>query len=886
MPADFYTAGSNKPNRRDKVYAKLRELTYAIPDEGMAGGQLGFDATTIGGQIGVARNNVSMELNALIHDGKAVKILGKPVRYLDKSWLEAKGKMASCPPVFNGAEELNLNLVRQEPVKQTGRPEQSDHGEKGRMPYGTERSVDKPQTIFDSIVGVQDDLKTQVKQAQAAILYPPRGLHTLLIGPTGSGKTTFAEVMYRYALERGTLKSHAPYVIFNCADYAENTQLLISHLFGHVRGAFTGAETERKGLVDQANGGIFFLDEVHRLPPEGQEMLFSIMDRGSYRRLGESENTRKANVLIIAATTEDPKSAILGTFLRRIPLIITLPSLDERSLKGRMTLICQFFREEAVKIKMPVKVSKEVLKVLLLYQCPGNIGQLRNDVQLMCANAFVECVTGQQEYVHVKLSQLSQRLKEGFFTIDDKRQELAKNFNLNDFESITFDGLSTDVNDSLKNVLLYDDYKTQEDFYEVLLANAQKLYDEGLTVHQIKENITRQIQNQFETLPRVGDKMLTVDKEVLSKIVTPEIVRIVEEALVEADGLFEVPLDPKFIYSLALHMETLIERIRLGDMTIYPNIARVAQEHPQEYAVAGKIKDKLEEKLEVTIPDDEVAFVAILLYSVRVHTEGNIQVLVITHGQHTATNMVEVVKTLLGYDCVHALDMPLEEKVEVTLHKAADMVRQINRGSGVLLLVDMGSLTTFGEIITERTGIPTRTIRMVSTPMVIEAARKAMLGNMNLDTLVETVKSMSPLIGGRIKVQNPPIDMDYARFSYQERAIEMLEKILTFLNVRKSFQVLNEVLGNIVKAFGVVIDDSLSIKFLFHCTSMLERVIRNEPLPYTNFVHVKKERPELFQCIRDNFILAEEVFGVSIPDTELAYIVEMMEVYVHTPVPK
>lgn len=72
------------------------------------------------------------------------------------------------------------------------------------------------------------------------------------------------------------------------------------------------------------------MDEIHRLPASGQEILFSLIDRGEFRRLGETNNTRKANVLIIAATTEDPDSNLLDTFRRRIPMVITLPNLDSK----------------------------------------------------------------------------------------------------------------------------------------------------------------------------------------------------------------------------------------------------------------------------------------------------------------------------------------------------------------------------------------------------------------------------------------------------------------------------------------------------------------------------------------------------------------------------
>ena len=84
--------------------------------------------------------------------------------------------------------------------------------------------------------------------------------------------------------------------------------MLISQIFGHAKGAFTGADTEKDGLVVKANNGILFLDEIHRLPPEGQEMIFYFIDTGTYNKLGDTDRKRSSKVLIIGATTEEPGS--------------------------------------------------------------------------------------------------------------------------------------------------------------------------------------------------------------------------------------------------------------------------------------------------------------------------------------------------------------------------------------------------------------------------------------------------------------------------------------------------------------------------------------------------------------------------------------------------
>ncbi len=150
-----------------------------------------------------------------------------------------------------------------------------------------------------------------------------------------------------------------------------------------------------------------FLDEVHRLSPQGQEMLFTFIDKGVFRRLGETEVLEGgAKVQIIAATTEDPSSFLLKTFTRRIPMVITLPALRDRTFEERMALIDTFLRMEAKRIGKSIYVNKNSLISLLLYDCPNNIGQLRSDIQLACAKAFLKYKSKDENYILITQADL------------------------------------------------------------------------------------------------------------------------------------------------------------------------------------------------------------------------------------------------------------------------------------------------------------------------------------------------------------------------------------------------------------------------------------------------------------------------------------------------
>ncbi|PSD41751.1 sigma 54-interacting transcriptional regulator, partial [Vibrio sp. V02_P2A34T13] len=263
--------------------------------------KLGMTTRDIAEELSLDRANVSGDLNKLCQEGKVIKSGIRPVYY------------------------RAVTEQRTEPSEES-------------------TALDQIQTMCPSLYGAAE-------QAKAAILYPPNGMHIMLQGETGTGKSMFASLVHQSAMQLNCLSNDAPFIIFNCAEYSNNPQLLVSQLFGCKKGAYTGADSDRPGLIDVADGGILFLDEVHRLPPEGQEMLFTFIDTGLYRRLGEADTKRKSKVLILCATTENPESELLNTFVRRIPIRITLPPLRERSIEERLNLITSFISKESARLQ-------------------------------------------------------------------------------------------------------------------------------------------------------------------------------------------------------------------------------------------------------------------------------------------------------------------------------------------------------------------------------------------------------------------------------------------------------------------------------------------------------------------------------------------------------
>jgi len=652
------------------------------------------------------------------------------VGHLRKELASSAGAVPREEPVRPQGGRRASPLGTKKQAAKTGGEAAAALGRHGNAAHAKQKGAAQPDP-FAHIIGSQGSLRPHIQQAKAAVLYPPHGLHTLLLGPSGVGKNQLAEAMYQFAaVVRG---ESGPFVAFNCADYAENPQLLLSQLFGHVRGAFTGADTAKAGLVEMADGGFLFLDEVHRLPAEGQEILFQLMDRGVYRRLGETGTERRAAVTLIAATTESPESALLMTFRRRIPMAIELPPLAERPLSERLELVCHFFRQEAARTRTTMVVRSDALRAFLLYDCPGNVGQLKSHVQVASARGFLVHVTEETPGVVVGLPELPAYVRRGLLKLPHRRMELDRRI----------------AGDMIFQPSADVPVQEQEDvssgpgeIYQFIEQRFAELKQADLSDGEVNRILGAELDRQFrQHIRQVETRPQEISQDELVRIVGPEIVAAVEAMLERVQDALPSP-DRHLYYCLAMHVSAAAERLRWGKSIVYPRLEDVKREYPYEFQLALKMCGALQERLGLSIPEDEAGFIAMYLRgSLRGQEqsgEGRVGVVVLTHGE-VAGGMVAVATRLMGPHHARWVEMAMDESPESALGRVIREVREADEGRGVLLLADMGSLLTFGEIITERTGIPIRTVPRVDTCMVLEAIRRTSQTGATLDDVADAL---------------------------------------------------------------------------------------------------------------------------------------------------
>ncbi len=657
---------------------RLERVRQVLAELGAVGG---ISAQALAEVAGLDRSNASRELNRLVLTGEARKVPGKPVRFL---------------PVTADRPMVDPPVVRRAPLPVVATPTPD--------PRPAERQP------LDGLLGAAGSLKGAVALAKAAILYPGGGLHTLILGQTGVGKSLFAEEMYRFATANGVLPAQAPFVIFNCADYASNPQLLLSQLFGAVKGAYTGAAADRTGVVEQAAGGMLFLDEVHRLPPEGQEMLFLLLDRGQLRRLGDSQ-LRSVQVRVVSATTEDPESSLLGTFLRRIPMIIRLPSLADRPASERLDLILHHFQAEADRVGIPMELSARALSRLIQYTPRGNVGQLKAEIQLASARAFLEEALSPTGLVRVEEHSLP--LPE----VAPGRSPLVGTYRFT------------------PGAAQLPTSHMSEAIYERIVRRVRELEAEGRAAESGAQ-ISAEINAYFAGVTDVDPAW----QQAVERQVGPQILSWAGEVLDLAHERLGLATPPRARVGLAMHIASTLERLRQSKPISYPRLRELKQKHPQEVAAAAAMAERLGKLAGVAIPPDETGFLASFLLGVGGRVAGRIGVLVICHGSQTARSLVETAREIEG-DATRlaSVDWPLGEPIEQLMDRAEAALRSLDTDQGALILVDMGPLVGVGDLLTARTHIPTRTVDMVSLPRLLEAVRQAAAIEITLDELARGV---------------------------------------------------------------------------------------------------------------------------------------------------
>ncbi|RVU00759.1 sigma-54-dependent Fis family transcriptional regulator [Mucilaginibacter limnophilus] len=263
----------------------------------------------------------------------------------------------------------------------------ADKAKLQRRVYELEKKI-SGQYSFDSILGISKAIKDTIALARRVAVTDTT---VLLLGETGTGKEVFAQAIHYESPRKAN-----PFVALNCSGFT--AELLESELFGYRAGAFTGANKDKKGLLEEASGGTLFLDEIGEMNLDLQAKLLRVLENQTFIKVGDT-STSKVNVRIIAATNRDlQKQADEGKFrldlyYRLSVFSITLPSLAER--KEDIPLLAEYYLDQFAKKvnKQSFKIDNQFLDLLKKHRWKGNIRELKNIMERVAILADSEIIT-------------------------------------------------------------------------------------------------------------------------------------------------------------------------------------------------------------------------------------------------------------------------------------------------------------------------------------------------------------------------------------------------------------------------------------------------------------------------------------------------------------
>lgn len=514
---------------------------------------------------------------------------------------------------------------------------------------------------FDNYIGKYGSQKDILAKCIAAVKYPPKGLNILITGPSGTGKSYLAENIYEYAKSTHIINDSAKFLTLNCADYANNPELLSSVLFGYKKGAFTGAVSDYNGFLKNADGGILFLDEVHRLSGENQEKLFQFLDTGNFYPVGENTVLEHSEVRLIFATTENTDDTLLTTFMRRVPVHVTLLKYSERPLIERSELLEYLFLAEARRLNKSISVSEATWKWLLNEDFEGNVGKIKNEIRMMCAISY---------------------------------SQIAKNIKKIEIGSQKSHTIQIDVNANfLNNIELLNSFS-------ILINKAIKKSDE---VDTARNNLMKCVQENITC-------------ELLDPIIYAETKEILEKNLQQRFGIkiqkyFSVLLAFMTLKNVILDTETLKKWQDILKMKCPRTI------HVAKYATKDLQSDNQDAQLSLTI-------ILAIMISDQTDENIGLQILLISHGSQTASSIQAVVNQLGGNYLVDAIDMPIDISINKTVEKTLKLITEFKRMTGFILMIDMGSLSQLYNMISGELDSDLLVINNLTTATALDVALK------------------------------------------------------------------------------------------------------------------------------------------------------------------
>ncbi len=652
---------------KEEVYGYLEEISrdFSLRDLRR------FTANDISEVLNISRNLASQYLNELVKEKKAVKVNSRPVYFFHRKGIERFWQIGLDTCIFSGLDEFLLKCRS---------------GESKRD--------------FQKAVGHYLSLSSCIEQCKAAIHYPPNGLPVLLYGANGTGKSFLSRLMFEYGRNEGVIGKDKQYLAIDCTEYTQDVEKFSRNLLG---------EGDEKGWFSQADGGILFFDEIDRLSPVGQELIFSYLILGQGRTHGEGKSPGPGARLVFA-TSRPPDEAMFKALSRRIPIVIPVPSLNERTIEEKEEMLVSFLKKEGRRMGVDVGISQNAFQHILNYPFENNIDQLKSCITSSCAGAYMEKV---QDGIVIRTYHLPDYMLSGLKLETDKQEE---------------------------RIVHMGSYR-KEDSFELTIQYFQMILDEYRDYQIGLMNFEELLSRCYRHANDYYDYLIYRRKLTNIKITTYE--QLINQIFEKTSEMYGINLSKKYSYLLArclyiqLRGDHILSKWQSDNSEAIEGLSKnLRQNLDKEMVVAGRIISIIKQSMDV-----EVDTLNQLLLLLNIHSQ-NQQIrfastagIILSHGYSTATSIADAANQIIGKKVFDAIDMPLNMQSQ-------DIARILERHlecyvtcKNIVLLVDMGSLEQIHQEMKHLANKNIGIINNISTALAVDIGL-GILGNMAVEEIL------------------------------------------------------------------------------------------------------------------------------------------------------
>lgn len=539
-------------------------------------------------------------------------------------------------------------------------------------------------------------------------------------------------------------------------------------------------------------------------------------------------------------------------------MVICIPPLRKRTFEERLYLIKNFFKEESIRLSKEIYVSLNSMRALLSYNCPNNVGQLKSDIQLICAKSYSLYLTNKKDDVRIVSRNLPSYIQDGLYKEKEHRSIWNKligeeidffKFSAKSTESFSFDNNDAGIYSFIKNKL-------------------ENLKSQGISNIDIEEILEKDIANYYT----ISSNAITneINRKNLYNIMDDNILDCFDLIINYINKQLNHTLNNNIYTAFALHINTLIRRINNDKPIVNPNLSKIKKLYKKEFQIALGIREILENNLNISVPLEECGYLALFLVPEMKFSDSiddMVKIIVIAHGESTASSMKDVVSKLLGEDCIIAIDAPIEISAAEILNKLRDIIKNTKSNGGYLLLVDMGSFTTFAEIIEDEINninnlYEKYNILFIVTPFSLDI-------NMNIPhfTMYEVLN-----LSTKAKIQEL-LDVETTLANMPE----VLKENITAIPSNNLYEKIMNFIASVEKSLNIFISHKKKVELILHLAFAINRLITNEDMvEYSNKTSIKKSYNKLYSTVKSSLIPIETYFSIKLTDDEICYIMDFI----------